>query len=65
MRESDEWSKEEFSLYYELSNSIKIGTELDVKLSCPTCGAEVTAPITFPGGFRSLFVISDIFGELL
>jgi len=65
MRESDEWSKEEFSLYFELSNSIKIGTELNVKLGCPTCGAEVTAPITFPGGFRSLFVISDIFGELL
>jgi hypothetical protein len=65
MRESDEWSKEEFSLYYELSNSIKIGTELDVKLGCPNCGAEVTAPITFPEGFRSLFVISDIFGELL
>jgi hypothetical protein len=65
MRESDEWSKEEFSLYFELSNSIKIGTELEVKLNCPSCGAEVAAPITFPGGFRSLFVISDIFGELL
>ncbi len=65
MIESEEWSKEEFSLYYELSNLIKIGTKLDVKLNCPTCGAEVTAPITFPKGFRSLFVISDIFGELL
>lgn len=65
MRESDSWSKEEFSLYFELSEAIKIGTELDVNLSCPSCGAEVTAPITFPRGFRSLFVISDIFGELL
>ena len=65
MRESDSWSKEEFSLYYQLCESIKIGTELDVNLKCPTCGAEVTAPITFPGGFKSLFVITDIFGELL
>ena len=65
MRESDDWSKEEFSLYFELAESIKIGTELDVNLKCPTCGAEVTAPISFPGGFRSLFLISDIFGELL
>jgi hypothetical protein len=65
MAESDGWSKEEFSLYFELSESIKIGTDLDVNLKCPTCGAEVTAPITFPGGFRSLFVISDIFRELL
>jgi len=65
MRESDDWSKEEFSLYYELCETIKIGTELDINLECPTCGAEVTAPITFPRGFKSLFVISDIFGELL
>ena len=65
MKESDDWSKEEFSLYYELCETIKIGTELDINVKCPTCGAEVTAPITFPGGFKSLFVISDIFGELL
>jgi hypothetical protein len=65
MVESDNWSKEEFSLYYELCETIKIGTELDINVKCPTCGAEVTAPITFPGGFKSLFVISDIFGELL
>ena len=65
MEESDQWSKEEFSLYFELSETIKIGTQLDVNVICPTCGAEVTAPITFPGGFKSLFVISDIFGELL
>ena len=65
MEESNQWSKEEFSLYFELSETIKIGTQLDVSVVCPTCGAEVTAPITFPGGFKSLFVISDIFGELL
>ena len=65
MAEADEWSKEEFSLYFELSETIKIGTQLDINVTCPTCGAEVTAPITFPGGFKSLFVISDIFGELL
>lgn len=65
MGDSDDWSKEEFSLYYELCETIKIGTELDINVSCPNCGAEVTAPITFPRGFKSLFVISDIFGELL
>ena len=65
MLESNDWSKEEFSLYFELCETIKIGTQLDVNVTCPTCGVEVTAPITFPGGFKSLFVISDIFGELL
>jgi len=66
MRESDYWSKEEYSLYFELSERIKTGTKLEVKQKCPVCGdVEVTASINFPGGFRSLFVISDIFRELL
>jgi len=33
-------------------------------LKC-NCGAEVTAPISFPKGYKSLFVISDIFRDLL
>ena len=67
LREVDNfWSKEEYSLYFELSERIKIGTKLEVKLECPVCGEkEVTANITFPRGLRSLFLISDIFGELL
>jgi hypothetical protein len=65
MRESDYWTKEEYSLYFGLSEKIKIGTEIDVKQVCPVCGKEVTADIAFPWGIRSLLVISDIFGELL
>lgn len=66
MREIDNfWTKEEFSLYFELSERIKVGTKLEVKLECPKCGEkEVTANITFPRGLRSIFVISDIFREL-
>lgn len=66
LREIDNfWSKEEYSLHFELSERIKIGTNLEVKLECPVCGEkEVTASITFPRGLRSLFVISDIFREL-
>ena len=65
MREADYWTKEEYSLYFGLSEKIKIGTEIDAKQVCPVCGKEVTADIAFPSGLRSLFVISDIFGELL
>jgi formylmethanofuran dehydrogenase subunit E len=60
-----EWTKEEFSAYFELSEMIKIGTKLKIRVKCDSCGeGEVTAPIYFPSGFRSLFVISDIFREL-
>lgn len=66
MIESNNWSKEEFSIYFQLADMIKVGTDLNVKIKCDKCSdGEVTAPIYFPGGFRSLFVISDIFGELL
>jgi len=62
---SEEWTKEEFSAYFELAERIKIGTNLKIKVRCDACGdGEVTAPIYFPSGFRSLFVISDIFREL-
>lgn len=62
---NEEWTKEEFSAYFELAEMIKIGTNLRLKVKCDTCGdGEVTAPIYFPRGFRSLFVISDIFREL-
>lgn len=66
LKESDFWSKEEYSLYFGLSEKIKIGTKLEAKQKCPVCGdEEVTADITFPGGIRSFFLISDIFRELL
>ena len=65
MRESDYWTKEEYSLLFGLSDMIRIGTKAEAKQICPNCSAEVTADITFPGGIRSLFVISNIFGELL
>jgi hypothetical protein len=63
---SNAWSKEEFSLFFQITDLLKIGTKLEVSVPCPKCGAqEVTAPIYFPEGIRSLFVISDIFGQLL
>ena len=67
MNEADEkWTKEEFSVYFELSEMIKIGTKAKAQMDCPKCGAkEVTAEISFPKGIRSLFLISDIFSELL
>jgi hypothetical protein len=41
-------------------------TKTEAKQKCLVCGeGEVTAEITFPGGIRSLFLISDIFRELL
>ena len=44
---------------------MKIGIKPEMKFPCQGCGAEVTVPLTFPGGIKALFVISDIDSELL
>lgn len=61
------WSSEKFTLVYRLVEKINIGIEFDVTTTCATCGGEIKVPITFPDGYKSLFVptISDIGDELL
>ena len=61
------WSTEKFTLVYRLIEKINIGIEFDLKDKCETCGGEITVPITFPDGYKSLFVptVSDFGDELL
>ena len=61
------WSTEKFALVYRLIEKINIGIEFELKDRCETCGGEITIPITFPDGYKSLFVptVSDFGDELL
>ena len=61
------WSTEKFALVYRLIEKINIGIEFELKERCETCGGEITVPITFPDGYKSLFVptVSDFGDELL
>ena len=61
------WSTEKFTLVYRLIEKINIGIEFELKDRCETCGGEITVPITFPDGYKSLFVptVSDFGDELL
>ena len=61
------WSTEKFTLVYRLIEKINIGIEFELKEKCETCGGEITVPITFPNGYKSLFVptVSDFGDELL
>jgi hypothetical protein len=61
------WPTEKFTLVYRLIEKINIGIEFDLKDTCETCGGEITVPITFPDGYKSLFVptVSDFRDELL
>lgn len=61
------WPKEKFILVYRLIEKINIGIEFEIKDKCETCGGEITVPITFPNGYKSLFIptVSDFGDELL
>lgn len=65
--EMSTWSTEKFVLVYRLIEKIDIGIEFELKDKCETCGGEITVPITFPDGYKSLFVpsVSDFGDELL
>lgn len=61
------WTAEKFSLVLRLKEEINVGIEFEITEVCAQCGGELKIPITFPDGFRSLFVptISDFGDELL
>ncbi len=61
------WSTEKFALVLRLKDEITVGIEFEIKERCAQCGGELTIPVSFPEGFRSLFVptISDLGDELL
>jgi hypothetical protein len=64
-RASSEWTPLQFSIADQMSKQINFATKSRIYSKCESCGGEVTAQITFPGGYRSLFVISNILDQLL
>lgn len=59
------WSSIKYTTVFRLAEMIKVGVKPEFSLSCGKCGQEATFPITFPGGLKSFFVISNISDELL
>lgn len=59
------YGEREFALMFKLANAATVAVKEEMITQCSSCAAEVTAPITFPGGVKALFVISDISDELL
>lgn len=59
------WDATLFQTMNVIVDMSKVVISENVKLTCSGCQAEVTTPISFPDGIRSLFVISNIDSELL
>lgn len=58
------WEKSKVSVIYRLADMIKVGIDPMIKINCASCSREVEQPLRFPDGAKSLFIISDISGEL-
>ena len=48
---------------YRIAEKLKIGVKSELKVDRQ--GEEVLVPLNFPGGIKSLFIISDLSSELL
>lgn len=59
------WDATKYSTFFHVVDMIKVGVDSNCHSMCTNCGSEVHAPIQFPRGIKSLFVISDITQELL
>lgn len=65
MTEFQGWDATKYSLVFRLVEKMKVGIKPDFVYPCQSCGGEVTVPLSFPSGIKSLFVIQDISSELL
>lgn len=61
------WDTKKFNLIYRLIEKINVGIEFEITDTCENCGGEIKVPISFPDGYKSIFVqtISDFGDELL
>lgn len=59
------WNMTKYTTIFRLAEKMRIGVKQDMVHECDKCGAEVIVPVDFPGGIKSLFVISDLDIELL
>ena len=57
------WDEKKFMVVYRLAERMKIGVQTNLESTFD--GETVKAPLDFPGGIKSLFIISDLAGELL
>lgn len=65
LQDSYAWSNDKISIVDWFVNQMQKTVKAELVQKCSSCGEEVTAPISFRGGVKSLFLISDISSKLL
>jgi hypothetical protein len=65
LQETYAWSLDKISVVDWFVDQMSKTIKAELNHSCSSCGSEVAAPISFRGGVKSLFLISDISSKLL
>ena len=65
LQESFTWSLDKISVVDWFVDQMQKTIKAELQHTCSACGTEVTASISFRGGVKSLFLISDISSKLL
>jgi hypothetical protein len=65
LQDSYAWSLDKISVVDWFVDQMQKTVKAELTQSCSACGSEVAAPISFRGGVKSLFLISDISSKLL
>lgn len=55
----ESWDVDEFSFWNDVIANIEVTPATILKTTCPHCGEEVTSPIRFQDGVRSLFNVAN------
>ncbi len=58
-RDSFGWNTKKLSVMMALVEMIRFGVNTKITRTCDKCSQEVSAPLTFPGGIKSLFLYTD------
>ena len=59
------WSTKKFMTIFNLAEKIKVGIKQNLVQPCDNCSEEVSVPVVFPSGIKSLFIVQDTSDELL
>lgn len=63
-KDSLTWNVYKLSAILKVAEKIRFGAKTEIKRQCDKCGAEVAAPLSFPGGIKSLFLPADALDNL-
>ena len=59
------WNNKKLSAMLKLVEMVRFGVKTRITRECKSCGVQITTPLSFPGGIKSLFLYDDPLANIL